>query len=55
MQQAKISEMETSINRLEQEKSKLENYAKRTLSTFKDKYMAALQTMRAEKKSLEDK
>lgn len=34
------------INKLEQEKGKLETYARRTLSAFKDKYMAALQTMK---------
>jgi uncharacterized protein (DUF3084 family) len=51
----RLKEKETSINRLEQEKSKLENYAKQTLSNFKDKYMEALQKMKTDKKYLEDK
>eukprot|EP00607_Mallomonas_marina_P007489 CAMPEP_0182416492 /NCGR_PEP_ID=MMETSP1167-20130531/799_1 /TAXON_ID=2988 /ORGANISM="Mallomonas Sp, Strain CCMP3275" /LENGTH=684 /DNA_ID=CAMNT_0024589295 /DNA_START=135 /DNA_END=2189 /DNA_ORIENTATION=- len=50
-----IREKESDINRLEQEKGKLESYAKRTLNTFKEKYMTALQSMKTEKKALEDK
>lgn len=38
--------MQGVINKLEQEKGKLELYAHRTLSSFKDKYMNALQTMK---------
>lgn len=53
--EARIGEKESDINRLEQEKGKLENYAKKTLSTFKDKYMAALNSMKSEKRVLEDK
>ena len=47
--------LQGTINRLEQEKGKLENYAKRTLTAFKDKYMAALQGMKQEKRTLEDR
>ena len=47
--------LQGTINRLEQEKGKLENYAKRTLTAFKDKYMAALQGMKQEKRSLEER
>ena len=43
------------INRLEQEKGKLENYAKRTLTSFKEKYMTALQGMKQEKCSLQER
>jgi protein HOOK3 len=53
--EAKLEEKEGTINRLEQEKGKLESYAKRTLIAFKDKYMAALQGMKQEKKDLEDR
>lgn len=47
--------LQGTINRLEQEKGKLENYAKRTLTAFKDKYMAALQGMKQEKRNLEER
>ena len=47
--------LQGTINRLEQEKGKLENYAKRTLTAFKDKYMAALQGMKQEKRGLEER
>lgn len=40
---------------VEQEKSKLENYTKRSLGTFKDKYMAVLQTLKEEKEDLQQK
>ena len=49
----KLKEKETVINRLEQEKSKLENYTKRSLATFKEKYMSVLQQMKEEKKELD--
>lgn len=55
MIEEKLQEKESVINRLEQEKNKLENYAKRQLSTFKEKFMLTLQTMRNEKKELEDR
>lgn len=51
----KMKEKESVINRLEQEKGKLESYAKRTLTAFKEKYMAALQGMKQEKRDLEDR
>eukprot|EP00596_Hydrurales_sp_CCMP1899_P005175 CAMPEP_0119034874 /NCGR_PEP_ID=MMETSP1177-20130426/1896_1 /TAXON_ID=2985 /ORGANISM="Ochromonas sp, Strain CCMP1899" /LENGTH=711 /DNA_ID=CAMNT_0006992673 /DNA_START=257 /DNA_END=2389 /DNA_ORIENTATION=+ len=50
-----LQEKEGTINRLEQEKGKLENYAKRTLTAFKEKYMAALQGMKQEKRALEER
>lgn len=40
---------------MEQEKSKLENYTKKSLATFKDKYMAVLQTLRDEKEEMQQK
>lgn len=45
--------LQVTIKRLEHEKGKLENYAKKTLTAFKDKYMAALQDMKQEKIALE--
>lgn len=50
----KLQEKESTINRLEQDKNKLENYSKQALSTFKDKYIQALQKLKAEKKQLEE-
>jgi chromosome segregation ATPase len=49
----KLKEKEGSINKLEQEKGKLESYAKRSLTAFKEKFMTVLQTMREEKRDLE--
>lgn len=40
---------------MEQEKSKLETYTKRSLGAFKDKYMAVLQTLKEEKEELQQK
>jgi hypothetical protein len=40
---------------LRQEKGKLETYAKRSLDTFKEKYMSTLKIMQAEKKEMADK
>ncbi len=37
---------QATIARLEQEKSKLETYARRSLSTFKERYMQALQALK---------
>jgi chromosome segregation ATPase len=48
----RLKERETLINKLQQEKGKLENYAKRSLDTFKEKYMTILKTMQGEKKEL---
>lgn len=53
--QDKLKEKESAINKVEQEKSKLENYTKRSLGTFKDKYMAVLQTLKDEKEDLQKK
>lgn len=55
MMEEKLQEKESAINKLIQEKNKLENYARKQLMTFKEKYMLTLQTMRAEKKELEDR
>uniref|UniRef100_A0A7S3HAB2 Calponin-homology (CH) domain-containing protein n=1 Tax=Spumella elongata TaxID=89044 RepID=A0A7S3HAB2_9STRA len=55
MLQEKLKEKESVINKVEQEKSKLENYTKRSLGTFKDKYMAVLQTLKEEKEDLQQK
>lgn len=49
----KLKEKESVINRLEQEKNKLENYTKRSLATFKEKYMSVLQQMKEEKRDLD--
>lgn len=54
MLEEKLKEKESAINRLEQDKNKLENYSKQALSTFKDKYIQALQKLKAEKKQLEE-
>ena len=51
----RLKEKESTINRLEQEKGKLETYAKRSLTTFKEKYLAVLQTIKDEKVELESK
>ena len=50
-----LKEKESVINRLEQEKGKLESYARRTLSSFKEKYMHTLQMLKDEKRALEDR
>lgn len=55
MLQEKLKEKETNIHRLERDKEKLENYAKRSLSAFKDKFMTVLQNLRDEKRDLEQK
>lgn len=49
----RLKDREGAVTRLEQEKGKLEAYAKRSLTTFKEKFMAVLQTMREEKRELE--
>ena len=51
----RLTEKEALADKLEQEKGKLENYTKRSLATFKEKYMAVLQTMKEEKRELEAK
>lgn len=51
--QDKLKEKESSINKLEQEKNKLENYTKRSLHTFKEKYMNVLHVLKEEKEELQ--
>ena len=50
-----LKESETKLNKTEHDKEKLEIFAKRSLTSFKDKYMTALQRYKAEKTDLEDK
>ena len=49
----KLKEKETLINKLEQDKLKLETFAKKTVAGFKEKYMNVLHRITAEKKTLE--
>eukprot|EP01038_Epipyxis_sp_PR26KG_P014145 gene14145-18983_t len=49
----KLKEKESVINKLEQDKGKLENYTKRSLATFKEKFMDVMQSMKEEKQDLE--
>lgn len=49
----KLKEKETLINKLEQDKQKLETFAKKTVAGFKEKYMNVLHRITAEKKTLE--
>lgn len=49
----RLKEQETVINKLQQDKAKLENFSKRSLDTFKDRYMNILKTMQQEKKEYE--
>jgi hypothetical protein len=51
--QDKLKEKESNINKLEQEKNKLENYTKRSLHTFKEKYMNVLHVLKEEKEDLQ--
>jgi len=55
LQEQRIRDAESTINRLEQEKIKLENYAKSTLLTFKNKYKQALEKVKAERKAANDR
>lgn len=55
MLEEKLKLAEANADRLEQDRSKLEAYARRTLSCFKDKYMSTLQTMKSEKRALEER
>jgi peptidoglycan hydrolase-like protein with peptidoglycan-binding domain len=48
----RLKEREAQVTRLETDKNKLESYAKRSLTTFKEKFMTVLQTMREEKREL---
>ena len=48
-------ESETKLNKAEHDKEKLEIFAKRSLTNFKEKYMAALQRYKSEKNALEVK
>jgi hypothetical protein len=50
-----MKEKEGLLSRLEQDKSKLENFSKSTLLAFKEKYMKALKAINDEKKSLEER
>jgi protein HOOK3 len=51
----KLKEKETLINKLEQDKARLENFAKKTVAGFKEKYMNVLHRITAEKKTLESR
>jgi uncharacterized protein (DUF3084 family) len=51
----RLKEHETTINKLEQDKSKLELYARNSLATFRDKFMISLQNLQAEKKASDDR
>lgn len=51
----RLKEKETIINKLEQEKSKLESYTRRSLTGFKEKFMSAFQKTKEEKQELENK
>eukprot|EP01036_Dinobryon_divergens_P022096 gene22096-30331_t len=53
MLEQRLREKEALADKLEQEKEKLENYAKRSLTTFKDKYMSVLHSFKEEKRVLE--
>lgn len=55
MLQEKLKEKEGIVNKLTQDKSKLETFAKNSLSNFKDKYLNELNRFRAEKKEWKDK
>jgi hypothetical protein len=50
-----LKESETNLNKTTHDKEKLEIFAKRSLTSFKDKYMTALQRYKAEKTGLEEK
>lgn len=50
-----MKEKEGLVNRLEQDKSKLETFSKSTLFAFKEKYMKALKGINDEKKCLEER
>ena len=50
-----LKDSETKLNKAEHDKEKLEIFAKRSLTNFKDKYMAALQRYKSEKTALEVK
>ena len=54
MLEDKYKEKETVINLLEQDKSKLETFTKRTLAHFREKFMQSLETVRQEKATLEN-
>jgi uncharacterized protein (DUF3084 family) len=42
----KLKERETTVSKLEQDKSKLEAYAKKAIANFKEKYMTLLQSVK---------
>lgn len=49
----RLKEKEGFINKLEQDKNKLENFCQSTLTSFKDKYLTSLDKMKSEKKEVE--
>lgn len=51
----KLKEKEGMINKLVQEKEKVENFARSSIITFKERHLENLQTIRNEKKALEAK
>ncbi len=55
MLEDKLKEKVSEVNNLEQQKLKLEVYTKRSLSTFRDKYMAALEKIRVTNNELSEK
>lgn len=55
MLEDKLKEKVSEVNNLEQQKLKLEVYTKRSLSTFRDKYMAALEKIRVTNSELSEK
>jgi chromosome segregation ATPase len=50
-----LKENESHVNKLQQDKSKLETFAKDSLKNFKDKYLKELTKFRTEKKDWKDK
>lgn len=48
-------ESETKLNKMEHDKEKLENFAKKSLANFKDKYLAIIQKNKSDKQLLEQK
>jgi hypothetical protein len=49
-----LVQSESRINKLELDKEKLEQFAKRSLTHFKDKYLAALERYRDQNKSRDE-
>ena len=55
MLEDKLKEKVTEVNNLEQHKLKLEVYTKKSLNTFREKYMSALEKIKSNNKELADK